>query len=718
MWLDEMLGSLNEYQKEAVEDESRACLVKANVGSGKTTVLVAKILYLHEKKGIPYDRMVVLTFTNKAADEIRKRLRDLDSEVSAEDLRGFGTFHSVALRLLRDRLAVESLGYRKDFTVIGTEEELELANELVTEHGLKVKYKNRLKKRLEQEKRAWLAGRDKSRYGDDLFLLFELLEEEKVRQNKLTFFDLISVCIRLLQEGTEGTALKCCPDAGAKLQHGVREDLCPDWIIVDEVQDSDQQQLELITALMGEHTRLFAVGDPNQVIYGWRGSEENIFYLLSHRFQARELSLPVNYRSSDSILAAAHCFQQGGERLRGSRGEGEKIHVKNHYDPFQEAQYLAERIGGLVQEGVSYRDIAILYRLQSQSEMLEKVFERYRIPYAVSVKKTVSDVPALAWFVKVLRFSCNPKDRFIKKAVLADRMYGNAPGLPERMERFRDWALMAAGRDVGDGEGEDRPEGGPVCNAALGSLPGAQEIYDYFDLDKALKPSSASFAEEKGQLLSFCGRIVEYARQEELDFLTGVTTFLNSSELYGIKILEREGEEQEDAVRLMTLHASKGLEFQYVFIIGLNDGLIPLQSKSWEEQEEERRLFFVGLTRARDYLELSWYTSPGQPRTAAKESCYLEMIPENLLVREERKKKETADLAGFRRAVQEAKAQKLAKPDCAAGTDHTVCLRRVRHIRYGTGTVKAEDESKITVEFENYGVKEFIKAFTKLEEAE
>lgn len=394
---------LNEYQTAAVEDESKACLVKANVGSGKTTVLVAKVLYLHYKKQIPYEKMVVLTFTNKAADEIRERLAAADTampgsgdmQVGAAALSGFGTFHSVALRLLRDCLPVERLGYRRDFTVIEPEEETDIAEGLIAEHKLKVKYKNRLRKRLEQEKKSWLQGRETSRYRDDLFRLFALLEEEKIRQNKFSFADLIDVSIRLLKEA----------DAGSH----------PDWIIVDEVQDSDRQQLAFLSALMGEHTHLFAVGDPNQVIYSWRGSEDNIFFLLSHQFHARELTLPVNYRSSDIILEAARCFQQGGERLAGTRGAGERIHVRNHYDPFAEAEYLADRIAGLHEKGAAWREIVVFYRLQNQSELLEKVFERYGIPFSVSVKKTVADLPALSWFVKVLRFSCNTQDSFIGK---------------------------------------------------------------------------------------------------------------------------------------------------------------------------------------------------------------------------------------------------------------------------------------------------------------
>lgn len=726
MELEETGKALNEYQKEAVEDESKACLVKANVGSGKTTVLVAKILYLHYKKQVPYEKMVVLTFTNKAADEIRERLAAMETApgggktaLDAAALSGFGTFHSVALRLLRDRLPVETLGYRRDFTVIEPEEEADIAESLIAEHKLKIKYKNRLKKRLEQEKKGWQQGREESRYKDGLFRLFALLEEEKIRQNKFSFSDLIDVSTALLK------------DMPAQAR--------PDWVIVDEVQDSDQKQLAFLSALMGEETRLFAVGDPNQVIYSWRGSEENIFFLLSRQFHARELTLPVNYRSSDTILEAARCFQQGGERLLGTRGAGERIHVRNHYDPFAEAQYLAERIAGLHREGTAWRQIAVFYRLQNQSELLEKVFARYGIPCAVSVKKTVADLPALAWFVKVLRFSCNTRDRFIGEAVRKDRQYGTAPGLYERMLQFEAWAAQRMQQCPGWKTA--CCAGGASLTDGAGAADIPQEIYGYFDLDVALKPSSASFLEEKEQILSFCGRILEYTRQEGLDLLNGMRTFLNSAALYGVKILQKEADEQEDSVRLMTLHASKGLEFRCVFMIGVNYGLIPLQSKSFEEEEEERRLFFVGITRARDYLELSYYTEPGQARVMSGESRYLEMIPRHLLLREDRKKTEAADLAQLRRAVQEAKMQKRqeeaagqrdktgqqepadsacresAGSTCreSAGSTGQGAVRQVRHARYGVGIVKRDNESKITVEFENYGEKEFIKAFTKLE---
>ena len=322
---------LNPYQMEAVLDESPSCVVNANVGSGKTTVLIAKILYLHYERSVPLEEMVVLTFTNKAADEIIGRLRKKENGLSGEQVRGFGTFHSVALHLLKNQLPVEQMGWNREFTVISPDEEADLAAEVIAAQKLKVKYKNRLKKRLEQEYQGYLRGKESSRYKDDLFLLYPLLEAEKKQQNKMSFSDLLRVCTKLLLAGRTGNPVsekemsytregrtKELPgeygEKPASLWH-------PQWIIVDEVQDSDALQIEFLEALKEKDTRLFAVGDPNQVIYSWRGTGENMFYLLKHRFQAKELSLPVNYRSSASILEAANRFRHRNPEQPGDRGK-------------------------------------------------------------------------------------------------------------------------------------------------------------------------------------------------------------------------------------------------------------------------------------------------------------------------------------------------------------------------------------------------------------
>ena len=360
---------LNEYQKMAVLDESPACVVNANVGSGKTTVLIAKVLYLYLEKKVPLEDMLVLTFTNKAAQEILSRLLLREPELSPEQRARFGTFHSVALRLLKEKLPVDKAGWDRDFSVMEPEEETELAQRIIKEEKLNIKYKNRLKKRLEQEYKAYLEGREVSRYGDDLFRLYPLLKQEKQRENKMSFSDLLLVSTELIKE----------------------EGFHPAWVIADEIQDSDNLQLEFLGALVGEETRLFAVGDPNQVIYSWRGSSDSTFFTLKRRFSAKELSLPVNYRSNARILEAANHFRQFGTRIQGCREEGRLIKVKRQYDPFTEAEYLAEQIESLHKAGESYEDTAILYRLQRQGELLEKVFEKRGIPYQVSVKQTVKD---------------------------------------------------------------------------------------------------------------------------------------------------------------------------------------------------------------------------------------------------------------------------------------------------------------------------------------
>ena len=552
---------LNEYQKAAVLDESSVCLVRANVGSGKTTVLIEKIRYFHQKKGVPLERMTILTFTNKAADEIGQRLQESGNNI--------GTFHSVAFHLLQEELPLEELGYAKEFEVCLPEEELQLAEQLIAEQKLKIKYKNRLQKRLEE---FYAKGKTKD-YKDDFLKLAELLTKEKKRQNKMSYEDLLKNTVLLLKRHPEFKR--------------------PAWIIIDEIQDCDERQLEMIQELKGPETRIFAVGDPNQVIYSWRGSVFNIFYRLKALYQAKELSLPVNYRSSGTILKAAARFQETGMALEGTREQGEKITIRNHYDPFQEALYLADKIKGMHAKGVPYEEIAIFYRLQSQSETLKKVFEEEKVSCWVSQKE----------------------------------------------------------------DGQENTE------------------------------------------------------------------------------------KLENAVNLMTLHASKGLEFSHVFIIGVNNGLIPLNPKKEAEEEEERRLFYVGLTRAKESLELSYYTSPG-PRVLPGPGRYLSYFPESLVNRtsalEMRDRKEAAEhLQNLKRMIleerentfssepelaeaQKAEGEEIYKEADLTGenlrTETSFASRRVSHLKYGQGSVVSEDENTITVNFDDYGEKELLKAFSMLEE--
>ncbi|OVE69028.1 MULTISPECIES: ATP-dependent helicase [Clostridium] len=683
------LERLNEYQREAVLDESDACVVNANVGSGKTTVLISKIVYLHYAKNISYKDMIVLTFTNKAANEIKERLMFSDESIKSEELEGFGTFHSVALHLLKEVLPIEKIRYKKDFLVIEPDEELDIALQIIQEEKLKIKYKNRLKKRLEQAMVIEKEEEKISPYDDDIFKLVELLKEEKIKQNKMSFSDILQNANLLLSE------------------HKIE----PKWIIIDEVQDSDKIQLDFIDKLKGENTKLFAVGDPNQVIYSWRGSSLNVVYTLKHKYNAKELSLPMNYRSSNAILEAARCFQQNGSRLMGARETENKIIVKNHYNPFNEACYLADKIKEIHKSGVPYKEIAIFYRLQNQSQVFEDVFLKNDIPFEVSMKKTISDSPVLNWIIKLFRFCVNPNDFSSAIYVLSNKEYG------EKMTEKTARKIVKEQNIIKSELLEKMHEFLNKCS----EIKMAEEIYNYFEFDKYIKPTSATYIDDKEAIYALLYIIIEYVKEKQMIFLDGLREFINSSALYGVNILKKDINNDIDSVKLMTLHASKGLEFSYVFITGVNYGLIPLHTRDMEE-EEEQRLFFVGITRAKDYLELSYYTNPDYHKAAPGESRYIHMIPEKL-IQNDKVKNNNVNLQELKKQIQEAKAQGIKEE--ASVTEkvelpvveeiNETSIKQVNHKKYGTGKVLKEDDMMIEVEFENYGVKEFVKAFSELE---
>ena len=688
---------LNPYQREAVTDENKACLVSANVGSGKTTVLTAKILYLHEVKHVSYRDMVVLTFTNKAASEIRERLVRADLSVTPEETENFGTFHGVALGLLKKRLPVETLGYTKDFMVMEPDEELELAHALIAEKKLKIKYKNRLRKRLAAAERVSAAG-DSGVAGrqDDLEILAGLLTEEKLRRNKMTFSDLMkNACLLIAKEEGE-------EERSADIQ----------WVIVDEVQDCDGKQLEFIDCFMAKGAKLFAVGDPNQVIYSWRGSAFHLFYTLKTRYQAAELSLPVNYRSCNEILEAARCFQQNGGALEGIRGSGEKIVVKNHYDSFQEACYLTDRIRELQKQG---------------------------IPFEVAVKTGIHEIPVLEWLLRLLRFLADPADRAAAVFVLSSREYGVGISAKKAEKLAEEGCAGVCGRKEASESGSEKAAVPGLFEKMVSFDRNGAEIkdtnafYEYFDLDCSLKPNAASYEDDKVNVWHFLDRMFAFMNAKDLKLPEGLREFLNSAALYGTsrELLPEADGAGEARVKMMTLHASKGLEFSHVFIIGVNYGLIPLRTKGIDGEDEERRLFFVGITRARNYLELSWYTNPDIFGVMAGESRYIRMIPSELVQGQEPERRTgTANLQELRRQVQMAKenGEKLEETEDVEKADGMKVMEEktpniesasaeilVRHETYGCGKVVEEDDTMITVEFEGYGRKEFIKAFSCLE---
>lgn len=434
-----------------------------------------------------------------------------------------------------------------------------------------------------------------------------------------------------------------------------------DWIIVDEVQDSDQLQLDLIEAMKQEHTNIFAVGDPNQVIYSWRGSNLNVFYGLKHKYQAKEYTLSKNYRSSDCILKLAGRFLQNGGIIQGTKEMGDQVRVTKQYDSFQEACYLVDRIKTLQKQGIADEEIAVFYRLQNQSDVLKQVFAKNNIPYSITVKTSFSEYPVIAWLISVLRKECQ--------------------------------------------------EGKLKCIQSL------EQLKDTIGLDEHLMPTVATYDEDKKQVTRFFVLLQEYIETKQVDYETGIKQFLNCAALYGTGFLEEE--KSKNGVQLMTLHSSKGLEFDCVFILGVNQGLLPLLGKGMEQEEEERRLFFVGITRARKQLELTFYSNPDSKRVKPGPGNFLKMLPKGTV------RQEDFEVISPQVDLRQMKRQILAtRNDLSLFFEPTIdevkveekeeTKRIVHHEKYGNGQVIEEDDINITIDFEDYGVKQFMKAFTKL----
>lgn len=694
--LNKQFDKLNEYQKAAVFDHSKALMVNAHVGSGKTTVLINKIMYLHFVKGVALHSMAVLTFTNKAAQEIKDRVKKLNIELGSstsvtllqdEDMKFFGTFHSVARTLLSKVLPIEDIGFTKDFSVVDPEEALELYDRVINENKFTVKYRNKLHKRLEKLKQGKLLYAN-MKNDDDLQDFYSALKKAKIKSNVMEFDDLMEYSVQLLKQNS---------------YH-------PEWVIIDEYQDCDKVQQAFIDALYKEQARIFAVGDPNQIIYSWRGSSQNPFEDFKTRYNAKELTLPVNYRSTSNILNAAKSLLDNGSGLIGIREEGHLIVIKKHYNTFNEAIYLSETIQKLVDNGLRYNDIAIFYRKQKQAEVFREVFDNKNIPYEVSVRKTLRDIPVLFWVVRLLKAAINSFDKDSLRYVLRDNRYGLAMTDKQINKLFEDKVepsieatnLILKIKGFGD-----------WCKIRDKISP--EELFEYFDISLYLMPTSISFKEDSDLVLNYLKEIWKYIEFRGSTIFDGIKEFMDTSALYGSQILYEAVHKEQNSVKLMTLHASKGLEFSHVYISGANLGNIPM-ARNEEEQKEELRLFFVGVTRAKDYLEISYHTSVEDFGVFSVPSPFLKLIPESLIQSEDYGSR-ASNLTALRKEIKkniDSKKEETKEPSENILEAQVSAKNLVYHEKYGEGCVIIEDDDNITVYFETYGEKTFSKMFSQL----
>lgn len=707
--------TLDQWQRAAVEAEDPAILVRAQVGSGKTTVLVNKVLWLHQQ-GVPLSRIAVLTFTNRAAANLRARVAEAladapevtDSEtVRGEAIRRFrlaGTFHAVARVLLARQLPVAAIGYRRDFRVIDAAERDELWLSLIAANGLKIRHKRLLARRMAGlNDGVILHGAMK--HADDLVQLAELTHRAKLAANVMDFDDLLR----------NTHALLCDYPISPPLH----------TLLIDELQDCDRDQLDLADRMCGAETRRVAVGDPNQVIYSWRGSEAGLMNEWALRNDARVMTLPMNYRCPEAILEPARLLLQdpGGvpaeqtdaDDMVAARDGGEAIAVFPSHDPAAQARWVASRAQAWLAAGCSPDRIGVLCRSKRGLSPVVQALEDAEIPVSQVAADRARDVPVIGWLLRLVRAALAPGNDEAFVLAMTDKRFGffgekqltvaklQATGdrdvgrvalcsqLAER-KRGRNRARARLGVEVA----EQLAKFASYCAAAPRSEP---EFSSFLRLDTCLQPTASTFLVERAEVAAFV-----QAWLFEVD-ASGAFSVPELARALEVVAEAQPARRRREGVAALTIHASKGLEFDHVILIDANDGWIPLASawRSPSELAEERRLLFVAMTRARESVHISWLRAPGDRRAMGEPSPFLELLP--------------ATSVRWLDAPPQAsvEVEPAPEPVRAAAPSHGFFVgAQVRHSRYGSGAVVEATEDAIVARFSNVGDKRFSPAMCPL----
>ena len=596
-------SDLNEQQKQAVVDESKHLRIVAGAGSGKTRVLTMRIAYLIEKMNVKPYHILAITFTNKAAKEMKTRINDMLSDNATGC--SISTIHSLCMRILSEDIV--ALNYPKNFTVVDAEDQRQILKEAYKELGIEKKeypygvmldyIANNKYESIDPKKAMQQA------YGEDRLVIkakvYSYYDERLHKMYGLDFDDLILFTTRLFSENPK------ILEKWAKKYH---------YIHVDEFQDIDKEQYKLIKQLSSYHDNVYVVGDPDQTIYTWRGADVNIIVNFDKDFEdTKTIVLNQNYRSTNNILSGANSVIKNNKarvdkELFSNNGEGSKIIHKTCQSELFEANYIVNQIIKLHSDGHNYRDIAVLYRSNYLSRDVEKVLIENLVPYVLyggirfyermEVKDILSYLRMITRgddlaFIRIIN---TPRRGIGQKTLDAISTIANEQGItmyeviknglyPKNREVFDRFVSMIEKwrSDMG--------------NIELELL--LQEVLDDSGYRNMLE--SENETERLENIKSLVDDIKEYAVNYPDSSLD---EYLQNIALY----TERASEEVGDAVNLCTIHSAKGLEFDVVFVIGLSEGVFPSEKTLLEGSkglEEERRLAYVAYTRAKSLLYLT-----------------------------------------------------------------------------------------------------------------
>jgi DNA helicase-2/ATP-dependent DNA helicase PcrA len=741
-----ILDKLNPPQKEAVITTSGPLLILAGAGSGKTRVITHRIAYLIGELHVPPSSIMAVTFTNKASAEMKERLKKMIGPLAKTVF--VKTFHSAAVYLLR-RYGT-AIGISENFSIYDTRDQEDLIKEILLEQRIdikKVKPFGIMSKISEiKDKAQALDGGDLSAIMPKIFgINFQSIYEEyhlRLRaRNALDFNDLLVETVRLLRNS---------PETLEKLQTQWK------YFMIDEYQDTNTAQY-LICKYIAKKTRnLCVVGDDDQSIYSWRGADiTNILNFEQDYPEAKVIRLEHNYRSTKEILDAAgqvivNNTQRKGKQIISARGEGEKpvwCTVNNEYG---EADFVTKTINRLKrEEGVKNKDIALFYRTNAQSRVFEDYFRKEQIPYRIIGGLKFYDRKEIKDIVAYLKYAANPLDTGSLLRIINTPARGIGPKTVETLRA----AAHAAGKSEWEIIDANEPIGGKIVK-------GLQDFGDILRSTRerlAKVPHSEKLSDVVMDLVNGCGyrqAMLAENTPESKNRLENVDEFLNSvfefeirnnegsltEYLQEIALLTSEDEdkdENDNKVTLMTVHCSKGLEFPVVFLTGMEENLFPhsncLESES--AIEEERRLCYVGITRAMNRL---YMTSAELRRSYAgvdyrSPSRFLFEIDPSLLIRvyHEDSNGMTSDRMS---AAQRVRSSMISQEAGASGpsqmpasvseelfkSDSAFKVKdRVRHPKYGVGRIVAVDGTgdnlKLSIAFDRSGLKTFMEKYTPLE---
>ena len=689
----DILSSLNKNQIEAVKHVDGPCLVIAGAGSGKTKVLTTRIAYLMEM-GIRPWQILAITFTNKAAKEMRDRL-----EKVVDEMPGFvGTFHSLGLRIIRENSEV--LNLTKNFTILDSDDVLGVIKKIIKEDMLdsKMAAPSYIRNRISFIKNENLTSGEIDKFFNTppekiAAKVYYRYEDILKKNNSVDFDDLLLLPVKLFKEHK---------DILDRYQEKYK------YILVDEYQDTNEVQYQFNKMLASKYQNIFVVGDPNQSIYGFRNANfKNILNFEKDYRNCQVIGLDQNYRSTEYILNTANSIIRNNKErkdleLKGNLGEGVKTKYIRAYDDKQEVSLVIEEIKKLVSNGMEYNNIGILYRTNAQSRLVEEMLIKSNIPYKVVGAYYFYQRKEIKDLLCYLKLISNHHDDVALRRVINTPKRGIGETSVKRLEEMANISDSSIYDVIETGkENEFKKLIDELTNIAQdkslselidvvldksglrAELEGVKTLENELRLDNLMefKSITASFEERTGSV-------------NLEDFLAEVSLVADVTE----------HKENGDEVTLMTVHSAKGLEFDAVFLMGMEEGIFPHQNALMERDgiEEERRLCYVGVTRARKTLYL---TNAKRRILYGKEalnppSRFIDEIDKDLL-----------DIVN--KQLEEPK--KINKAELYNSDDNTSEYKNgevVMHTIYGKGVVVAMDEQFITIAFsKNFGIRKIMKNY-------